>query len=242
MKNYAHAPRRSLAAQSRWSTRRTHVQPAIIFLAAGNANINYLGSVGRDLEKRPCSGWRAVASRSHNSAADNQIRTKGMKVTFPLYEQTCTRGCVYTIERRLGFEYVYILVLFIGPRSRVNEGKSHLGRIADGVWLLRNRWFSPYRPAEHNETCLSAVDHNPSWKSIQLALAWKMPGYPTKLSIVVPRILFLCVHVCVCVCVEQRGRQEWNGWTIMLAALRIDRSIHRLEGDRNLTDLHWSVG
>ena len=162
-----------------------------------------------------------------------------MKVTFPRYEQTCTRRlCVH--DRTAARIWICLHSCFVYRASILDErGEIASGGIADGVWLLRNRWFSPYRPAEHNETCLPAVDHNPSWKSIQLALAWKMPGYPTKLSIVVPTILSLSLSLSLCV--EQRGRQEWNGWTIMLAALRIDRSIHRLEGDRNLTDLHWSV-
>ena len=57
-KNYAHAPKRSPDRDDRRATRaHTNIhKPRIIFLAAGNANINYLGSVGRDLEKRPCSG------------------------------------------------------------------------------------------------------------------------------------------------------------------------------------------
>lgn len=104
--------------------------------------------------------------------------------------------------------------------------RQNASRIADGVWLLRNRWFSPYRLDEHNETCLP-VDHNPSWKSIQFALAWKMPCLRRNSLLLLPAVRCRTTY-----------RQEWAGCrSCWLRFESIDQSA--LHSDRNLTDLGW---
>lgn len=107
---------------------------------------------------------------------------------------------VYTTDRgRASSDLNMFTFLFCLSGYDRRWARQNASWIADGVWLLRNRWFSPYRLDEHNETCLP-VDHNPSWKSIQFALAWKMPCLRRNSLLLLPAVRCRTTY-----------RQEWAG-------------------------------